>query len=133
MPIERNTDQRSKSLIDFYEEAKNSSNQFSANSGELMIRWINEINFHFKTTEIWGLTSHFHLILQNQNDYSSESYVILTAGYDEYHLEYLVPEEIQPWSSAYVKGATKSLDEAMKMLKIAMKSSRGWPDSKELG
>ncbi|MCH2195295.1 hypothetical protein [Kordia sp.] len=132
MSLKRNTDQKSKTLIQFYDEAKNSDNQFSSNLGELMINWIKEIDSEFKTTEIWGLTSHYHLILQNENDYTSPNYVVLIAGHDEYHLEYLIPESSQPWENAYVKGATKSLEEAMKMLKTAMRESRGWIDSNEL-
>ena len=97
-----------------------------------MINWIKEIDSEFKTTEIWGLASHDHLILQNKNDYTSPNYVVLIARYDEYHLEYLIPESSQPWENAYVKGATKSLEEAMKMLKTAMRESRGWIDSNEL-
>lgn len=132
MPLKRNTDQKSKTLIQFYDEVKNSDNKFSSNTGELMLDWIKEINSHFQTTEIWELTSHNHLILQNCNDYSSPNFVVLIAGHDEYHLEYLVPESTQPWNNAYVKGATKSLKEAMRMLKIVMKESKGWPESKEL-
>ena len=132
MPIKRNTEQKSKTLIEFYTENKNESNTFSKGAGTLMLNWIDRINTEFKETEIWGLTSHNHLILQTENDYTSESYVILTTGMDEYHIEYLIPKESEPWKNAYVKGATKSLDEAMLMLKIAMRNCKGWNKSKEL-
>jgi hypothetical protein len=132
MPIKRNTEQKSKTLIEFYTEIKNESNTFSKGAGTLMLNWIDRINTEFKETEIWGLTSHNHLILQTENDYTSESYVILTTGMDEYHIEYLIPKEYEPWKNAYVKGATKSLDEAMLMLKTAMRNCKGWNKSKEL-
>lgn len=132
MPLKRNTDQKSQTLIQFYEEAKNTDIHTSGNTGELMINWIKEIDSEFKTTEIWGLTSHYRLILQNKNDYTSPNYVVLIAGHGEYHLEYLIPESSQPWENTYVKGATKSLEEAMKMLKTAMRESKGWIDSNEL-
>ena len=132
MPITRNKDQKSQSLIEFYQEAKDIGDEFSANYGELMLTWINEINSQFKTTEIWGLTSHYRLILQNENDWTSPAFVVLIASYDEYHLEYLIPEDDQPWENACVKGATKSIDTAMEMLKVAMKKSTGWVGSAEL-
>ena len=132
MPIKRNTDQKSKTLIEFYSELKNDSNVVSKGVGTLMLNWIERINSEFKETEIWGLTSHNHLILQTENDYTSQTYVILTTGMDEYHIEYLIPKESEPWENAYVKGVTKSLDEAMIMLKTAMRNCKGWNKSKEL-
>ncbi|WP_055445134.1 hypothetical protein [Lacinutrix himadriensis] len=132
MPIRRNTDQKSKTLTEFYNEVKNESNVISKSVGTLMLNWIERINSEFKETEIWGLTSHYHLILQTENDYTSKTYVILTIGMDEYHIEYLIPKESEPWKNAYVKGATKSLETAMKMLKTAMLNSKGWNESAEL-
>jgi hypothetical protein len=132
MPIIRNTDQKSKTLIEFYSELKNDTGIVSKGAGTLMLNWIYRINSEFKETEIWGLTSHYHLILQNKNDYTSKTYVILTTGMDEYHIEYLIPNESKPWENAFVKGATKSLDKAMKMLKISMLNSKGWNKSTEL-
>ena len=132
MPIRRNTDQKSKTLTEFYTEVKNESNIVSKGIGTLMLNWIERINSEFIETEIWGLTSHYHLILQTENDYTSKTYVILTTGMDEYHIEYLIPKESEPWENAYVKGATKSLETAMKMLKTAMLNSKGWSESSEL-
>jgi hypothetical protein len=45
---------------------------------------------------------------------------------DEYHIEFLIPKESEPWENADVKGATKSLETARKMLKTAMLNSKGW-------
>ena len=132
MPIRRNTHQKSKTLTEFYAEVKNESNVVSKGMGTLMLNWIDRINSEFKETEIWGLTSHYNLILQNENDYTSQTYVILTTGMDEYLIEYLIPKEFEPWEKAYVKGATKSLDEAMIMLKTAMRNCKGWNKSLEL-
>lgn len=132
MPIKRNTDQKSKTLTEFYTEIKNESNVVSKGIGTLMLNWIERINSEFKETEIWGLTSHYHLILQNQNDYTSKTFVILTTGMDEYHIEYLIPKETEPWENAFVKGSTKSIDTAMEMLKTAMRNSKGWQQTTEL-
>ena len=110
MPIRRNTDQKSKTLTEFYIDVKNESSVFSKGAGTLMLNWIDRINSEFNETEIWGLTSHYHLVLQTENDYKYLSYVILTTGMDEFYFEYLIPKESEPWENAYVKGATKSLD-----------------------
>jgi hypothetical protein len=132
MPIRRNTDQKSKTLTEFYTDVKNDSSVFSKGAGTLMLNWIDRINSEFKETEIWGLTSLYHLVLQTENDYKSPRYVILTTGMDEFYIEYLIPKESEPWENAYVKGATKSLDKAMEMLKTAMINSKGWNNSAEL-
>ena len=51
---------------------------------------------------------------------------------DEYHIEYLIPKESEPWENAFVKGSTKSLDTAMEMLKTAMRNSKGWLQATQL-
>ncbi len=130
MPLKRNTAQRSQTLIEFYNEFRNSNNTFSQKAGSQMIQWIERINNELTEIEIWGLTSHAHLILQNKDDFTSENYIVLKTGMDEFHIEYLLPKDLEPWQNAYVKGATKSLDEAMKMLKKAIVNSKGWNEFK---
>lgn len=132
MPITRNTDQKDQNLTEFYLELKNSTNSHYQETGTLMLNWIDRINQEFKETQIWGLTSHDYLILQTVNDYTSPIYVVLIAEMEEYYIEYLMPKEKEPWENAYVKGSTKSLDQAMIMLKKAMLESKGWRKSKEL-
>jgi hypothetical protein len=132
MAIYRNTDQKSKTLIEFYTDLQNSSDFISKGIGTSMLQWIERINLEFKETTIWGLTSLYHLTLQAKKDNEYKIYVVLTAGIDEYYIEYRMPKEYEPWENAYVKGVTKSLDDAMKMLKIAMLKSKGWKESSEL-
>ncbi|WP_116545446.1 hypothetical protein [Pontibacter virosus] len=131
MPIIRNSSQRSKTLIEFYTDLKDEGNEYYKRAGALMLQWIDKINQELLDTDVWGLTSHDHLILQNKDDYSSTAWVVLCATIDEYHIEYLLPKDDQPWENAYVKGATKSLNEAVEMVKIAIRSSEGWKEPKE--
>jgi hypothetical protein len=37
-----------------------------------------------------------------------------------------MPEKSAPWPGAYVKGEGRSLDDALKMVVIAMEKSEGW-------
>ncbi|NRB61676.1 MAG: hypothetical protein HRU40_01370, partial [Saprospiraceae bacterium] len=48
------------------------------------------------------------------------------------YIEYLIPENKQPWEHAMVRGEAKSLEEAKKFLLIAMKKSEGWKGNLEL-
>ena len=131
MPLIRNTGQ-TKTLIEFYTELKDSSDFTSQSVGTLMLNWIEKINQEFKVTNIWGLTSLYRLILQAEDNYASTNHVILIANDDEYYIEYQIPKETAPWENAFVKGTATSLDEAMRMLRIAMANSQGWKDSPEL-
>ncbi len=131
MPLIRNTGQ-TKTLIEFYTELKDSSDYTSQGVGTHMLNWIERINQEFKVTKIWGLTSLYRLILQAEDNYASTNHVILMAIDDEYYIEYQIPKESAPWENAFVKGSAASLDEAMRMLKIAMVNSKGWDDSAEL-
>lgn len=130
MSLKRNTDQKSQTLIEFNNEFKNSDNTFSQKAGSQMIQWIKQINHELSEIEIWGFTSHASLLLQNKNDIASEKYIILNTGLDEFYIQYLIPKEKEPWQNAYVKGETKSLNEAMVMLKKAIVNSEGWKDFK---
>lgn len=132
MGVIRNTDQKSKTLRAFYTEVRDGGNAVSKGIGTLMLRWVERINEEFITTEIWGVTSHYQLVLQTENDYSSAAFVVIKASSDAYHIEYLIPEREAPWEHARIIGATKSLDEAMRMLKIALVNSGGWEMSDEL-
>ncbi len=117
MSLKRNTSQK-KTLNEYYTEIKNS---VSKSVGELMLIWIDRINSEFEDIEIWGLTSHCSLILQNENNYNSEKYIILNIIANEYQIEYLIPKNFAPFENAYVLGKTNSIDKAMEILGIAIK------------
>lgn len=133
MPIIRCKDQKRQTLEEFYSEWASDKNQLSADLGKSMLAIIDLINNTFIETEIYGLTSHAHLLLLSQDSSDSDRLVsIIANGLQEFHVEYLIPKEKQPWSNATVKGATKSLDEFRNYIIIAMTESRGWKDNDEL-
>lgn len=128
MPIIRCKDQKRQTLEEFYSEWASDKNHISANLGKSMLAIIDLINNTFIETKIYGLTSHAHLLLLSSDRFVS----IIANGLQEFHIEYLIPKEKQPWSNATVKGATKSLDEFRNYIIIAMTESQGWKDSDEL-
>lgn len=133
MPVIRCKDQKRQTLEEFYSEWASDKNHISANLGKSMLAIIDLINNTFIETKIYGLTSHAHLLLLSSDRSDSDRFVsIIANGLQEFHIEYLIPKEKQPWSNATVKGATKSLDEFRNYIIIAMTESQGWKDSNEL-
>ncbi|TPN83866.1 hypothetical protein [Aquimarina algicola] len=131
MPIKRNRNQDDQTLIEFYTEKTKTPYGFTKGAATLMLHWIERINEELKETKIWADTANLHLNLQNVDDFS-ENFVTIATSTDEYHIDYKVPSESEPWENARTRGSTKSLDDAMKMLKKAMIYSKGWIESSEL-
>lgn len=128
MPVVRRSEQSSMTIEEFYlaiaiEEAK---------VGEAMLQLIEIINSIFKQTVVWGLTSHYRLVLQTIDESCAEWYVIVASSVGYYYFEYLLPASKQPWENAYVRGEAHSLEEARRYLLIAMRESDGWSDNEEL-
>lgn len=103
-----------------------------AKVGEAMLQLIEVINSIFKETVVWGLTSHYRLVLQTIDESRAEWYVIVASSVGYYYFEYLLPASKQPWENAYVRGEAYSLEEAKRYLLIAMRESGGWSDNEEL-
>ena len=130
MPLFRCSDQPSKNLEEFYTEISMGGDEGIGNS---MLEVIQRINDIFKETTIYGLTSLYHLKLLAQDTYQSPWYVsIISSGPELSYVDYLLPEDKQPWPDARVKGEVRSYDELIKCIIIAMIESGGWPDNEEL-
>lgn len=98
-----------------------------------MLSVIEMINKTFSVTEIYGLTSHAHLLLMATDNSKAEYFVAIIANEDdEFHLEYSVPKFPQRWRNPILKVATKSLNEFNQAIIVAMSKSNGWPESCEL-
>jgi len=135
MPIIRNTNQsRDKDLESFYAELTDDSNDIiSKTIGRNMLAFIEMINHTFLETQIWGLTSLYHLVLQTKDKWDSEWFVKVTCLADnQYKFEYLMTADKRPWDKAIVKGIAHGLTDAKKYLLIAMKESGGWTNNLEL-
>ena len=132
MPITRNTDQRSKTLEQFYLEISQEDSYSSKSLGKLMLEFLEMINHTFKETQLWGLTSLYRLVIQAENDWKSPWYIIIRAMGNEYHIEYLLPPQKSPWEGARVVGSATSIAEVKKCLVIAMNECDGWSNNQEL-
>jgi hypothetical protein len=133
MPIKRSSDQKSMTLEEFYLEFTEKSNNSYTDVGKKMLEMIEMINDTFKDTLLWGLTSHARLVIQAEDNWRADWYVIISnIGTDEYYFEYLLPDEEKPWPNATVRGEAKNLEEAKRYLLIAMHKSKGWFGNEEL-
>ena len=132
MPLIRCKEQKRQTLEEFYDDWVSSDNTISSDLGKAMLRVIEKANQTFIETTIFGGTSHAHLLLFTSETNDADWYVAIIANADEYHIEYRMPKEAQPWKDATVKGATKSLDEFMNYIIIAMVECRAWSENIEL-
>ncbi len=133
MPIKRSSDQKSMTLEEFYLEFSEKSSNSYVDVGKKMLQMVELINNTFKDTLLWGLTSHARLVIQAEDNWGADWYVIISnIGTEEYYFEYLLPDEEKPWPNATVRGEAKNLEEAKNYLIIAMYKSKGWFDNEEL-
>ena len=98
-----------------------------------MLEFIDMVDEMFHETTIWALTSHLRLVLQTKDDWQSKWLVIISSiGLGEYHFEYLMPEDRQPWDNAIITGGVAcNLPNAKIYLLIAMRESEGWKGNAE--
>jgi hypothetical protein len=135
MPIVRCSDQKGRTLEEFYKEiGEDKSNPVWEKRSKAMLDFLEMINKNFKETKIWGLTSHDTLVLQSQDSWQSDWYVsINNIGSNEYYIDYKMTEDKQPWPNATVRGVANSLEKAKEYLAIAMNESGGWKGNEEVG
>ena len=120
-------------LEEFYKDLSVTSTGSYVNIGQNMLKIIELINHTFQETTLWGLTSHAHLVIQVQDNWKSGWYVTIgNIGTEQYVVEYIMPEDEQPWKYASVRGQANNLSEAKRYLLIAMERSRGWKGNAEL-
>lgn len=133
MPIKRNSVQTSITLEEFYLDLSTRNTNSYVDVGKEMLLFVELINQTFTETLLWGMTSHARLVIQNADDWKADWFVIVSnIGTKEYYFEYLVPENKQPWTNAFVRGEARTLADAKKYLLIAMRESGGWPENAEL-
>ncbi len=131
MPIIRCSDQTRKTLREFYSDITDGENPMIM--GEYMISILDKLDEFFIETKIYGLTSLYFLNLLSHDTYKSDWYVqFIVSNNNEVRVEYLIPQSKQPWPHAMIKGETKSIEEGVKYILIAMKESGGWEGNQEL-
>ena len=133
MPIKRCSDQKAITLEAFYKDVSKHHNQKPFDVGEKMLSLLKLINELFTNTQLWGLTSHYRLVIQSEDNWKSDWLIIISnIGVDEYYFEYLIPTHKSPWPNAMVRGEAKNIEDAKRYLLIAMRESEGWVGNKEL-
>ena len=134
MPLKRSSEQPNKTLIEFYNELTSLDHtNVESFIGRSMLSFIEMVNQTFKETELFGLTSHYRLILKAKDLPGGDWLVTISCyGTKEFEINYLMPDDISPWKFARVHGLASNLEIAKKYLIIAMTNSRGWGDSEEL-
>ena len=128
MHLTRSQDQKSKTLDEFYTEISDSEHPVDREGGKAMLDLIARLRALPDDRQVYGLTSHYRLVLLAEDNYQSPWFVIISAlDSRNYFVEYLMPKAITPWKqSAYVRGEVRSEDEAVEMIVIAMEKSEGW-------
>ncbi|REC42941.1 MULTISPECIES: hypothetical protein [Chryseobacterium] len=91
MPILRRSEQNQQSLQDFYREFLPKPGDTFGNAGIPMLRILDFMNDTFRDTFIYGLTSHVHLLLFN-NDKDDKHYVEIigfqSGSYEVFAVQY---------------------------------------------
>jgi len=139
MPIIRNSDQ-SEELEALYQSLSDREslqykvlNGVTIGSGQYMQQLLALINELFPHTQLWGLTSHYRLVVQNADDWRADWLIIIMAGIEgTYYFEYLLPAASRPWPGAMVRGEASTLADAKRYLLIAMRECGGWVANTEL-
>lgn len=132
MPLISCSSQPRKTLEEFYKEVSSESEVYSKEIGISMLSILAIINNTFKETNIYGLTSHYHLVLLSKDTYDSDWFVRILASKNNFHIEYLLPKDDSPWPYAMVTGTSVDMTDFKKYLIIVMKKCSAWKDSKEL-
>ena len=134
MPIIRSLDQNNKTLEDFYNELTSDKATIVENEiGKTMLSFISMVNDTFINTTLYGLTSHYSLVIQAADKWEESWFVtVYSFGDKKFQFEYKMPEFKSPWKYAIVKGQANTIEEAKDFLIIAMTESEGWQDNKEL-
>ncbi len=134
MPITRSSNQKSKTLEEFYKElTSNNSTPVEIEIGNAMLSFLTMTNKTFVDTTLYGLTSHYALVIQATDKWDEDWYVRVDCiGDKKFLFEYQMTETKSPWKHAVVKGQANTIDEARRYLIIAMTESEGWKGNTEL-
>jgi hypothetical protein len=136
MPFVRSLSQPSQSLEAFYNELLVPGSIWETMQiGRAMLALIEQLQQQFVTTPLWGLTSHYHLLLQDQPYYdASDNWGVLVIGNQSgYRVEYRLPTTTLLEPSVFLRGQASTTTEALAYIAVAMIESGGWQSTKEIG
>ena len=127
MPITGSRSQTQGAFKRFYEELAKSDESTSCEIGVTMLKWIKRIDEKLPDANIYGLTSHMHLILMPGETYQEDWAVKLMGRNNYYTVQYLMPRKDSPWLNAYITGEFQDFDEAVAMSVRAIQLCGLWP------
>ncbi|WP_415327112.1 hypothetical protein [Chryseobacterium sp. MMS23-Vi53] len=136
MPIVRRFEQKRQTLEEFYKEFIPKNEDTFEDVGTPMLEVLSLLNEIFPQTKIYGLTSHAHLLLFNDDKENSDYFIVISAYkskyYNEFRIEYIIPENERPWEGAIIQGKSRTLNEFKNMIIISIYKSGGWKNNLEL-
>jgi hypothetical protein len=127
MTLRRASCQSAGTVEAFYQRLAESTHDDTAVLGRAMVTFLAHLAPLFEGRDIWGLTSHYHLVLLAEDDYRSAWLVRVIAqpglGYE---IRYRWSDGDAPWNEAQVSGFAATVEDAVRMVGVAMTRSRGW-------
>ncbi|KIC63072.1 hypothetical protein [Chryseobacterium taiwanense] len=136
MPIIRRSEQKRQTLEDFYKEFIPKAENVYQDVGTPMLEVLRVLNEMFYETKIYGLTSHASLLLFNNDEEDSDYFIVINACqsnyYNEFRIEYIIPENERPWEGAIIQGVSGTFKEFEKMIIISIYNSGGWKNNFEI-
>jgi hypothetical protein len=131
MPLKRISDQKSKTIEEFYTELAESSDEVSRQIGKATLELIDGLNRFFVNETIWCLTSLYRMVLLTRDDWRSPWNVIISwSGPSQFSVQYLIPNDKADNESQTLHSFT--LNRTMIDVFKAMKSSGGWDNMDDL-
>jgi hypothetical protein len=129
MPIKRCKDQSqtNQTLVSFYKELQQSNEPVSNNIGTHMLQLLAKLNAIFTTSDIYALTSMFHIVLLSENTWKSQWILkFITNG-----TEFII-SEIDEEMREFTKETTfTTQEEFIAYILNAMRKSDYWKDIPE--
>jgi hypothetical protein len=119
-------------LDEFYAEVQGWDDPGSSKGGAQMRQIVKRLDVEFPSTDIWGLTSHVHLLMQSSSEYAAPWFVSVVSYGDEIIVEYRLPAQEAPWKDAVVRGVASDVETSIAYIRKAMLRSGGWPNCREL-
>ncbi len=126
MTVITSKSQSTNGLKEFYLEASKDDDFTTKEIGKAMLMWIEGIEQALPELQIWGLTSHYKLVLMATETYHGDWSVIIIGQKGNYRVDYLIPKENAPWENAYVTGETTNFEEALKMTLTGIEKCGAW-------
>jgi len=115
-----------RTLRDKYRELVTSDDPNLAEAGDRMFKLLDCLEGSFVEDDVWALTSHYELKLLPTYDSWRPWYISIAPPIGDFVVEYLMPQESAPWPGARVIGEAASVDDALKMIRVAMVKCGGW-------